>query len=215
MRNLIMFSAGLVLSAIAVVAAPINGLFNTGVDSGAVVLAGGPGTVDPHWTVLAGGSALVAPNQPGFYLPQTFARFVNTNGTSPEVTSFTLLLQFDLTGFDPATASFGGRFAADNCAVIKLNGNAADSGGSTDICGSLNSFGQYWAFGFTSGFVTGLNTISVEVTNIFDSPGAALVEFTASDVQRLTSRTAVPEPGTWAMTAAACLVLAGMRRFRR
>lgn len=213
-RNLAMLGAGMLFGAGMTFAAPIAGLFNTGVDSAGVILAGGTGTTDPHWTVQGGGSAAVAPNQPGFYLPQVTARWINPDGSGTPGTSFTLLLQFDLTGFDPNTASFGGQFAADNCAVMRLNGNSANGGGTVGPCGALSAFGTYSGFSFTSGFVSGLNTISVEVTNIVDSPGAAMVEFTASNVERL-SGNEVPEPGTWCLTAAAFAVLGGVRRFSR
>lgn len=213
LKNLTLLVAGMVLSSGLTAAAPIDGLFNTGVDSSGVLLAGGPGTPDPHWTVLGGGSAKVAPNQPGFYLPQVSARFINTDGTSPQTTFFILQLQFDLTGYDHTTASFSGRFAADNCAVMQLNGNSATSGGEIGPCGALTAFGQYTGFSFSSGFLPGLNTISVQVTNIVDSPGAALVEFTSSSVERV-SGSPVPEPATWGITAAALLALGGLRRLR-
>lgn len=213
-RNLAMLGAGMLFGAGMTFAAPIAGLFNTGVDSAGVILAGGPGTADPHWTVQGGGSAAVAPNQTGFYLPQVTARWINPDGSGTLGESFTLLLQFDLTGFDPNTASFGGRFAADNCAVIRLNGNSANSGGSVAPCGPLSAFGTYSGFSFTSGFVSGLNTISVEVTNELNTPGATMVEFTESNVEPLTGSD-VPEPSTWCLTAAAFAVLGGLRRFSR
>lgn len=212
-KKLMVLFAGAVLSAGLAGANPIIGLYNSGVDAGGGLLVGGPGTLDPHWTVLGGGAAAVAPDQRGFYLPQNTALWINTDGQGVQSTLFTLQLQFDLTGFDHTTASFGGRFAADNCAVMRLNGALADSGGTVGPCGALTAFGQYTSFSFISGFVAGLNTITVEVTNEQGSPGAMLVEFTASDVQPLTGA-AVPEPGTWGLTVGALTVLAVLRRKR-
>lgn len=107
-----------------------------------------------------------------------------SNGT------YTWSLSFDLTGFDASTASFSGKFAADNSAVVKLNGNQV---------GSANSHSSYAHFGAVTGFTSGLNTLDFVVTNVAQNggnPTGLRVEFIASNV------TPVPEPETYAMLLA-------------
>ena len=104
--------------------------------------------------------------------------------------TYTWSLSFNLTGFDAATASFSGKLAADNSAVVKLNGVAI---------GSANSFTSFSNFSAASGFNSGLNTLDFVVTNVAQNggnPTGLRVEFTASNV------TPVPEPETYAMLLA-------------
>jgi hypothetical protein len=106
----------------------------------------------------------------------------------PSVTGkYSWKLNFDLTGFNQATASFSGQWAADNVGVVKLNG--------TQI-GSSNSFSSWSAFSANSGFLSGINTLEFLVTNTQQAggnPTGLRVEFATSAVA------AVPEPETYAM----------------
>ena len=104
--------------------------------------------------------------------------------------TYTWSLSFNLAGFDASTASFSGKFAADNSAVVLLNGNSI---------GSANGFTSFSNFSAASGFNSGLNTLDFVVTNDGQSTGnptGLRVEFTASNV------TPVPEPETYAMLLA-------------
>jgi hypothetical protein len=104
--------------------------------------------------------------------------------------TYTWSLSFNLAGFDATTASFSGKFAADNSAIVKLNGVQI---------GSANSFASYSNFSAISGFVSGINTLDFVVTNVAQNggnPTGLRVEFTASNV------TPVPEPETYAMLLA-------------
>jgi hypothetical protein len=104
--------------------------------------------------------------------------------------TYTWSLSFNLAGFDATTASFSGKFAADNSAIVKLNGVQI---------GSANSFASYSNFSANSGFVSGINTLDFVVTNVAQNggnPTGLRVEFTASNV------TPVPEPETYAMLLA-------------
>lgn len=108
----------------------------------------------------------------------------NTNGT------YSWKLNFDLTGFDANTASFSGQFAADNKAIVKLNGVQV---------GSAGGFGSFYSFGASSGFYGGANTLEFVVTNLAQgsgNPTGLRVEFLQSNV------TPVPEPETYAMLLA-------------
>lgn len=104
-----------------------------------------------------------------------------TNGT------YTWSLSFDLTGYDASTASFTGRFAADNSVTAYLNGHAI---------GSSSSFSDWTSFGTSNYFVSGSNTLNFVVTNYaqyYSNPTGLRVEFLNSSVA------AVPEPSEWAM----------------
>lgn len=112
-------------------------------------------------------------------------------------------LTFDLSGYNPATASFSGRFAADNSATVSLNG--------TQI-GTSAGFGSFSSFAASSGFGSGLNTLSFVVTNLKQNggnPTGLRAEFLASSV------TAVPEPETYAMLLAGLALMGAVARRRK
>jgi hypothetical protein len=111
-------------------------------------------------------------------------------------------LNFDLTGFNASTASFSGQFAADNSAIVKLNGVQL---------GTSGGFRNFSAFSAASGFNSGANTLEFVVTNLAQNggnPTGLRVEFTASNV------TAVPEPETYAMLLAGLGLMGAISRRR-
>ena len=114
--------------------------------------------------------------------------------------TYTYELDFNLTGYNAATASFVGRFAADNAAEVKLNGvTIANASGFT----SWNDFSA------NSGFHAGMNTLDFIVTNWAQNggnPTGLRVEFSQSSIA------AVPEPSTYVMLAGGLAVLALQRR---
>ncbi len=117
--------------------------------------------------------------------------------------TYTWNLTFDLTGFDASTASFSGRFAADNSAVALLNGTAI---------GTSSGFSSFSSFAATTGFNAGLNTLSFVVTNLKQNggnPTGLRAEFLASSV------TAVPEPETYAMLLAGLGLMGAVARRRK
>ena len=63
---------------------------------------------------------------------------------------------FNLTGMDPSTASLSGWAAADDSAVVKLNGVQL---------ASIAGFGSPTNFSLSSSFVAGVNTLDFVVTN--------------------------------------------------
>lgn len=92
-------------------------------------------------------------------------------------------LQFDLTGYDPNTASFSGRFSADNSAVIKLNGI---------IIGTAPDYFRFYNFSANHGFISGINTLDFIVTNYQgggNNPTGLRVEFTDSKIASFTNDT--------------------------
>ena len=186
-------------------AVPITGLYNTGALSGngsqdtnyKLSKTGGDGPAigsygydSGGWTGFPFGPWLANTGDSQWLTPTA------NPGATFDATSnatYTWRLGFNLTGYDPATASFSGRWATDNNATIKLNGNAlASTTGTQD-------FGKWTAFSSAGGFINGANTLDFIVTNIqlgSGNPTGLRVEFLASAV------TAVPEADGYAMMLA-------------
>jgi len=165
-------------------AVPIVGLYSTGVDNAGAALVGGNGVVDPHWNSAQGPAVTF---YIGAYLFTTPSRWIAYNATGvPPSSTYTISLSFDLTGFDPTSASITGNWAVDNCGHMSLNGTTIS--GVISNCNTLASFSGFTAFSFTSGFVAGINTLTMNITNV-GNPSAGHVQFLTSSVQ-------VPEPAT-------------------
>lgn len=201
------FAIAVVLAASAFVsahAASITGLVNTGTFAS--------GSIDTNYALNGTGSGYVTQDNiwpVGAWIANTttskWITPLENQGASldPVVDgTYTWSLSFNLAGFDATTASFSGKFAADNSAVVKLNGV---------LIGSANSFASYSNFSAASGFNSGLNTLDFVVTNIAQNSGnptGLRVEFTASNV------TAVPEPETYAMLLAGLGLMGAISRRR-
>jgi hypothetical protein len=135
------------------------------------------------------------------WLTPTAGEAQNFDPSSDGTYSWTL--SFNLTGYDPASASFAGRWAADNYGVVKLNG--------TQI-GSAGGFANWSSFAANSGFNAGVNTLEFLVTNTrlaSGNPTGLRVEYLSSSVA------AVPEPETYAMLMAGLGLLGAVARRRK
>ena len=156
----------------------IPGLFNTGVDPAGVVLPGG--AVDPHYRLVAsadpaypGPLAIVAAIIPTGYwavnngLSKWIAPTADENypslGTPHPAGVYTYRLEFDLAGFDPATAQLSGVWGVDNSGVIKLNG--------VTVVGTSTNYNPLTGFSISTGFIAGVNALDFVITN-FASGGA-------------------------------------------
>lgn len=212
----------LVLFSVNAQAVPIVGLFNTGegitVDkttdtnyqltnvSGSSIYGGyGEAAVGSGWPI----SPWVADTNVSHWLTPTSNRAESFN---PLRNGFYLwTLAFDLTGFDPSTASLTGRFSADNNAVAFLNDNPI---------GIASDFANWYSFTAISDyFVAGINTLEFRVANIKQSSGnptGLRVEFTDSDVLPVHAANAfsmqVPAPGALALISLGILMFAGQRK---
>ena len=115
-------------------------------------------------------------------------------------------ISFNLGKFVPGTASFNGRFAADNTVIsILLNGTQITQGG-------LGTFNSWSSFSASSGFVGGLNTLTFRVRNFAGggvNPTGLRVEIRGSAYEP------VPEPASWAMLIAGFGLVGAMLRRRR
>lgn len=119
---------------------------------------------------------------------------------------YTYTIAFDLGKFVPGTASFNGRFAADNSVTsILLNGTQITQGG-------LGTFNSWTSFSASSGFVGGLNTLSFRVRNFAGvgvNPTGLRVEVLGSAYDP------VPEPAGWAVLVAGFGLVGAVLRHRR
>ena len=160
-------------------AAPIPGLFNTGLSASRTLL--GAGVTDPHYKLIV---------SPDLAFPGPNARVVNegspippwlTNGPdskwiAPQAAQsagnqpgdYTYRTTFDLTGLDPTNAILTGQWSTDNAGVdILLNGVSTANGNSAQFA-SWTSFTLSAALG--PAFNQGTNTLDFVVNNA--APGA-------------------------------------------
>jgi len=180
-------------------AVDIAGLYNTGAGFAAgaqdtnYALSSTTTTVDAYGYVTANGSFPLAGDWLANTATSSWLTPTASQGQSfdPSVNGvYTWTTTFDLTGYDVASASFSGQFAADNSALAYLNGN---------LIGSSNGFTSWSSFSASAGFVSGVNTLSFVLTNQpqdFGNPTGLRVEFLASNVA------AVPEADTYALMMA-------------
>ena len=194
-------------------AASINGLVNTG--------TGASGTQDMNYalsvtqgsTVLSNTNAYVAFDA-AFPIGPWMANSATSKWLTPTANQaesfdpssngiYRYTLSFDLTGYNASSASFMGRFAADNSATVTLNGNNI---------GSAAGFTSWSSFGAGTGFNAGVNTLNFDVLNFQQNggnPTGLRVEFTESNIA------AVPEPETYGMLLAGLGLMAFVARRRK
>ncbi len=192
--------------------AAIITVHNTGVN--------GTDTVQPIGSTTAFWSLAGQPAGAGYTLGSNPFRYYNgayyadnsvsgwvspgANGSAGATGNYTYQLTFNLAGLDPNSALISGTFGTDNSGAIWLNGNSPVS-----TTGSA-AFGSPTNFTFNSGFLPGLNTISVRVNNEGD-PTAFRVEFTNASANPLS---AVPEPSSIVLGLSG-LALVAIARLKR
>ena len=113
-------------------------------------------------------------------------------------------MSFDLTSFDPSTATITGQLAADDGVMMFLNGNLVIDNSFT---GSNSPWTSFEPFSANSGFVAGINTLTFEVPNIGGPSGL--------HVQISGDASAVPEPSSLTLLSLGVAGLAGTARWRR
>lgn len=211
--NKLVIAALLAVSSFGAHAVAINGLVSTGAGLAA-------GTQDTNYSLSVAAGSTVLPGNYGYVTANNvwpISPWIQNDAASSWLTPFQSQgtsfdpvqngvynwhLSFDLTGYDLNTASFAGRFAADNAATILLNGQAI---------ASSSSFSSWTNFAANTGFVAGVNSLDFVVTNYHQNggnPTGLRVEFTDSNVA------AVPEPETYALMALGLVGVAVARRRR-
>ena len=199
----ILFAVALATSSLAAHADTISGLHNTGQGLAA-------GVADVNYKVTDTTSSISTPYVAanvypiGAWMPNTpasqwLALTTNASDTLPQGI-YDWKVKFDLSGFDAASASFSGRFSADNTSVAYLNGN---------VLGTSAGYSSWSNFSTQAGFfVAGVNTLEFVVANQ-GGPTGLRVEFLDTSV------VAVPEPETYAMLLAGLGLMGFLARRRK
>lgn len=194
-------------------ASPITGLFSTGVDNQGAVRTTNTGLVDLHYSVASTAYSLKVANWGAPWLHNTATAgwlapfYAGSNSWSYDAGHYIISTLFTIAaGEDASSAGFTAKVASDNGVAVSLNGHALGNGG------PLNSFATVTASQF---FVSGLNTLSFDVTNSFcgsgcQNPAGLIVDITESHISAQSTPTGnVPEPATLALGAAALMACFG------
>jgi hypothetical protein len=138
---------------------PIPGVFATGVDMDGNALA--PGDLEQNYSLSGPAAPAFVIRRHGAWIsPPPFSMWIGISGGASDAPdgAYIYSLTFDLSGFIPATAKITGSLAADDGAEVFLNGS------------KVESFGfPFWVLDpveITDGFLGGLNTLEIVVTNL-------------------------------------------------
>ncbi len=209
-------ATALSLCSAALQAAAIPGLYNTGVDDGGTPLAGG--AVDPHYSLVfsadpafPGPDAIVASTIPnGFWLPNSatskwIAPAADQNFGVPHLPgNYGYQLEFDLSGFDAASALISGMWATDNSGTLYINGALT-----ANVAAGYNVLVPFFISG---GFVSGLNYLDFVVNN---AECGGCVNPTGLRVDDISGTAAlIPEPESYALLIAGLGLLGFVARRR-
>jgi hypothetical protein len=196
-------------------------LFNTGVDASGTPLP--LGSLDPHWSIIAGPgitsptpAVVLADQRAGDPYSQSLDSewvWVHANGVAATHVPYVFQLTFNLTGFNPATATLSGSWSVDNIGKILLNGSASVGSGALSLGerdGGSN-YGTLHSFSITGGFISGVNTLDFRAVDLGDIGGLNVTDLKLA-ASPLISTAGVPEPSTLVMLAIGAVTVAAFAR---
>jgi len=175
MRNFLVL-----LSFLALVCADSIPIYSTGTNNDGSLAT--PGSVDSHYVItITPHSSSETPayveNSPHYsgYVSVSGAQYLGESGNLDEgypVGDIVYQTTFDLTGLDPSTAVLTGSFAVDD--YLELNLNGADTGVGCWVTYHPACFEEVRSFTINSGFVAGINTLTVATYNTGGPAGVVL-----------------------------------------
>ena len=188
--------------------------------AGLPVLAQGPLSTgsfvanrDVNWDVAVGTGPFVdafqVANNPGWgdFTGPTIARWISfaTSASNPGGSPYYFRTSFDLTGYDPTTASLGFQCALDNALdVVRLNGNS--------VAGAVCPFGNLSGVqNINSGFISGVNTLEFQIRGDGTTDGFI---YNTTSFSAQAAVVAAPEPSAVVLLATGLGALGVMRRKR-
>jgi hypothetical protein len=187
----------------------IFGVCGTGFIDGTCATQAAPGAVDGNWALTSSVESIVGTDafitQSGQFPIGPWLADTSTglwvgpqaggNETTDAPGLYIYTESFDLSNYNLGSVVLTGAFAADDSAEIFLNG--VDTGIGTSTFSSLT------ALNITSGFLQGLNTLAIDVTNgpgATGNPSGLFVELSGTG-------TVLPEPASFAFMGAGLAVL--------
>ncbi len=139
----------------------ITTLFSSGLDNEGNPLS--PGQYDPHYRFVATGQQVIAmQNHPAWLANDAASQWIGFSGRGTDNQApgqFYIATTFDLTGWNPKTASITLYLSADN----RVDNVLINGVGTAITCPSYNQW--YGPFVINSGFIDGLNTLQFVFTN--------------------------------------------------
>lgn len=139
------------------------------------------GQTDPHWKVVSGLNITTPLPAVSSFVSAPYYRaapaswiWVNSNGGGGINQPYAFEREFDIGNADPNSIMLTGKWAADNFGAIYINGIPAIGTGRIVLPpGDTNNLPTANAFTITTGFKSGINTISFRVTDT-GNPGGLL-----------------------------------------
>ena len=207
-------SLGLTMNASATIIT--DQLYNTGLNATGDALPANGG-VDANWSVSPGSNAVTYKHRL-YAANSTTSMWISSNSSGGNETTssaeYLFSTSFDLSGYDPVSAQITGLWGVDNYATIFLNNNATG----VSLAFGYDAFRNLHDFTVAGGFIEGINTLTVKVTNGYDNnpsrePGPMALRF--DNLQLTANAVSVPEPGALALIALGLVSISVARHRQR